>query len=504
MKHLSIFIVSLLLCIALPLFSQAEDLPELNQEKLQENWLDTFYRQLAEGSFALQGNSRVRINETGRNALLGLRLQEENYRLLGNVYGIGADEFYGNFTLTASAPKTYLRELHFGSIRPAWGEGIVFRRSNDNKGIGALSPAPHPHSYSPLGAALLTGKHNFSFFALASLQNRRVSLSEDRISHLYQSRGEKIASSAERIVSGGMAYEPGILKLGTLFYLQSYDRRFTDPEYAKHLDAISAFAGLKGETMHIEAEAALLNQNQALQAEAGLKLQELDQRWGFSWREGSQMPAYASRPAVLSAKGKGYELNWDLDYRADNATSLGFQQALFCRQHSLENPKWLSRSNFYLRYAPQGAIYLLQFTRFDKEVIAEQDSSYQNTRPVHYRALLKLQHGISKNLSFNMQFRYQREDKLSTRNDGVYWENAFLFKPRSFGLEAGLKSWQSRRSLILEDPDSEDYAGSAIATGDEFLCFIAPSLSLKSFHLKAELQYSLKNAKTQVLVTAGF
>jgi hypothetical protein len=96
-----------------------------------------------------------------------------------------------------------------------------------------------------------------------------------------------------------------------------------------------------------------------------------------------------------------------------------------------------------------------------------------------------MQQNLSDYSSFRMLFRYHREDKQSLKNDGIFWENAFRFVAGKLNLELGLQSWQSRRTLLWEDTVSEDPSGIALAAGDDFACFFAPSFSTKHFRARA-------------------
>jgi len=480
-----------------------EELPELESDALQDAWLRQFYAELAEGGYKLKLNSRSRISEDDWNFLWGIKLSDNQLTLNANLNTETPNRFTGNFTLSRRTPKSTLKELQIGSYRVQWGSGLIFSRALDPVELGRFLPAPHPQSYSPLGAAARIGYSRFSAFALASWQNRSVSLTDGRISYLYKSKAVKLSQAAEAIVSGGAEYQSGGLALGTLLYCQNFDREFANPNYAQTLTAASFAAGYKGRAFAVQTEAASLNGKAALKAQAELNLPGIRQSLGFSSRQGIQLPVYAARPTLLSAVGKGYEVDWDLALAMRGGYKLGLRQAVFNNAQTLQSPHWLSRNTLYLQTDPKGIDILLQFTRLDREIISSQDSSYADTRPVHYRVLFKMQHQVVPNVSFHMQFRYHREDRSSVKNDGIYWENAFVFKPGKLRVETGLKSWQSSRSLVFEDTCSENPSGSSLATGDEFAWFITPGFAWKALRIKAELQQSLHSGNTTFYLGLG-
>lgn len=485
------------------LFAAGEEIPELEADRLEENWLQEFYSELGSGSYKLKLNSRSRITGDNWNSLFGLKISDGQLNLNTNLLAERKDQITGNFTLSRLSPKSTLKELHLGYYRPVWASGIIFSRTAQADDLLEIKPAPHPRAYSPVGVSALVGKNGFSGFALASWQERGVTLKDDKISYLYKYKTDKMSRAEEAILSAGVQYSSAGLALGSLLYYQTFDRDFSNSAYSQSFTAASIAAGYQAKAFRIQAEGASLNGQSALQAEAELELPSISQRFCFSTRKASQIPVYAARPTLLSANGKGYEVDWDLELELKNNYLLGFRQAAFNNSQSLKSPRWLARNSIYLQTDPRLLNLLLQFTRLDREIIAAQDTSYLHTRPVHYRVLLKMQPEIATNLNFRMQFRYQREDRISVKNDGIYWENAFVFKLGKLRLETGLKSWQSSRSLIFEDADSENPSGSALVTGDEFSWFLAPGFKWKSLRLKAEITQSLSSGDTSFYLSAG-
>lgn len=485
------------------LFAQAEELPELNAENLQESWLNELYRQIGEGEFKLKAHSRSRFVDDNFNTLISLQGEDRGLRLNLNLYATQHKLEEANFTFQRFSTKTTLRELDLGSYRAAWGEGIILRKNPIQKGILALYPAPHPKYYSPFGVAATLREGDFGALILASGQRRRVALSDDKISQIYSSKADTLPKTMEAIGAAGICYQTEAIEMGALLYLQQYDKEFAQADYSDKLEAISLAFRMPAEPFLFSAEGAIVEGNKSGKAAIQLKLPRLDQDFGISSRQGYQLPAYASSPAVLSSRYPGHELFWNLDYEPVDKLKLGFRHAILKKGHSLQSPKWLSRSILYAQSQGQGGDYLMQLTRLDKEIVASQDSSFINSRPVHYRVAFRMQQSLTKYSSFKMLFRYNREDKQSLKNDGIYWENAFRFIAGKLSLELGLQSWQSQRTLLWEDAETEDPSGIALATGDDFACFLAPSFSTKLFRARAELKYSLQSDTGSIFLMFG-
>lgn len=486
------------------LFAQAEEMPELNSENLQESWLNELYRQLDDGEFRIKAHSRSRFMDDNFNSLISLQGEDRGLRLNLNLYATQHKLEAANFSFRRFSAKTTLRELDLGNYRAAWGEGILLRKNPGQKSIMALSPAAHPMNYSPFGAAAALRQGDFGALILASGQERRVALDDGKISQIYTRRAENLAMATEAIGAAGLSYQTDAVELGALLYLQQYDKQFALAEYSDKLEAFSLAFRMPAEPFYFAAEGAIIEGKKSGKASIRLSLPKLDQDFGISSRQSYQLPAYASSPAVLSSRYPGHELNWNLDYEPVDKLKLGFRHVILKKGESLQSPKWLSRSILYVQSQGRGGDYLMQLTRLDKEIVASVDSSFIGSRPVHYRVAFRMQQNLSDYSSFRMLFRYHREDKQSLKNDGIFWENAFRFVAGKLNLELGLQSWQSRRTLLWEDTVSEDPSGIALAAGDDFACFFAPSFSTKLFRARAELKYSLQSDIGSFFLAFGF
>jgi len=485
------------------LTAQVEEIPEINPEALQESWLQQLYKDLEAGNNFIKMQSRLRFNEDDYNAFLALQAVNKDFKLNANIYGEQAGHLQGNFTLSRFAPKSVISQFHLGSLRPAWGTGLIFKRNSAKSGLLTISPAPHPRYYSPLGAAGVYTQGALSAYMLASYQQRSAAISNSKIDRIYPSSKDNLTKVDEAIAAGGLGYDTPDFALGTMFYYQNYDTAFSSGYYSRVLEALSVSAQVKGDILQLAAEAGIIEGKSALQATADLQFPNLAQSFGFSYREGIQLPAYSAKPFLLSSLGQRHELSWDLDFSPGKDTQLGFRNAIIRMNQSVQSSDWLSRNTVFAGLHAKPTDIYVQLTRLDRQIVATVDTSFIHTKPVHYRLKLLLDNNLNKYLQFALQFRYHYENRHNWDNNTIYWENAFIYSYKGFSATAGLKTWQGLHGIILPDEEGEAPSGTDILTSEDGRFFLAASMRWKTLRLKAELQKAWTENYQSLLVTLG-
>lgn len=503
MKSYLIIVLCSLLITALPLCAQTEELPELQTESLQDNWLQKLYDELNSEGHQLSVNSRFRISDYATNGLLSLQLIERDVQLNTNFYSTKAGPLRGNFIISRINPKTTLKELHIGSYRPVWGMGTVFKQSSNDPILFSVQKSPHPLYMSPQGVALIASENDFYLYFLASLEKRSANLQEDKIVSLYQSHRDDPGKVMEQLLSGGMEFRRKYFVVGTMVYWQGYDHSFANQDYERNLSAFSLSGKLKSKTAFLAAEGTLIGNKSALEATLGFKASNVEQSVGFSYRENVQIPAYAAKPYLLSSAGERTEFFWNLDFPATENIDLGLRHALMRKNSSLQSPTWLSRSILSFAFHPEASTVNAQLSRMDREVVALTDSSYANTLPIHYRAKLQFKQKISKPLELKVLFRYYYEDKLKAENNSFFWENSLSYKKKALQLEAGLQSWQSLRTIISAEDELSNPDGQSIATSEDNQLFGSVKFYWRSLHFGAEIHQSWLSAKRNIYLSFG-
>lgn len=485
------------------LCAQTEELPEIQSEILQDNWLQKLYDELDFDGHQLSLNSRFHFSEHSTNALLAMQLIERDIQLNTNLYSTKAGPLRANFLVSRRNPKTTLKELHIGFYRPTWGLGTVLKQNyHTGQLFGVLHPS-HPLYTSPQGIALRVSENDFNLFLMASLNRRYASVTNDKIDYLYTSQREDLGRVYEKLLGGGLEYRKPSFALGAMAYYQGYDKEFSNPAYKRDLEALSLSGELNSNTSFLAAEASLINGDGALAGLLGYKIGKVEQSFGFSYRENIQLPAYSAKPFLLSPSGKRTELYWNVEFPPAENFILGLRHAALRHNNSLEHASWLTRSIATLSYHPQGTTALLQLSRLDREIVELTDSAYSFTRPVHYRGKLQFNQHISKPLELKVLFRYYYEDRESNSNNSFFWENALIYKRKALQLEAGLQSWQSLRSILSAEDELSDPLGYTIATSEDNQVFAGAKYRWRSLHLGAELHQSWLSNKRSIYVSVG-
>ena len=501
MKVFGWFLVLFTFC-CVPLFSQIEEIPELESETLEDNWLNQLYTELETGKHKVDLQSRTKYQETFANGLANLQFRQKDMRFNLNLYKKENSDLYANFQLSAIPSKNNPSEIHFGSFRPAFGRGTILKKSGGNS-LFDINRAGHPSSFSPFGTGAILRVNNFSAFFMASGQKRNASLKEGKIGSLYKSVQSEKTSVQEEIIAGGLEYHYKNNNFALLAYNQNYDRDFADTLWVKKLNAYSISAKTTGENYVLSAETALLEENIAFQSSIKFIYNYITQELSYSYRQGKQLPAYAAKPYLLGNQGENREIDWNLDYQLSKNMSLGLRYALMRKNNALKGPNWNSRGIFNLTFNPSYTIINLQLTLLDKEIVTETDSSYIATLPVHYRLRFKIDHELNPKLTLSLLLRYHYEDKIERRNNSFYWENAFHYHRTKWQISAGIKTWQTLTSLILPETDTENPEGCICATSEDDRVFAKVTYKGKVINLKTEWQQSWLNGNRTLYLSVG-
>lgn len=491
MKVFGCFLILFLLC-CYPLFSQIEEIPELEPENLQDNWLNQFYAELETGRYNLGCNSRTIYQDTDINSFADLQLRQNNLRFNLNLYQYNKSELYTNFQLSCLPSRNNFSEVHFGSYRPAFALGTIFKKNRDES-LFTIQRAAHPATFSPLGTAAIWRFHNLSTFFIASGQNRKAVIQEGKIKSLAKTVPAAKPCVQENILATGIEYHYKNSNFAALFYRQNYNKDFADTLLAKNLNGYSIAAKTAGKNYTLTAETSLLKDKTVFQTTAEFRYNNISQEIRYSYWQGKQIPAYSAKPCLLSSQGENQEIDWELDYLLQKNVLCGMRYALIRKNNALKSPTWNSRTILYLTLKPAKNIINLQLTRLDREIVTTLDSSYISTLPAHYRLRCKIESNIHPKLSLALLFRYYYEDKKELHKNSFYWENSVHLQHKKLDFNSGIKTWQTLNTLILPDPETENPAGFTTATSEDDRIFAELTFKGKLFTLKTELQQSWLN-----------
>ena len=487
----SVCITFLLLVCCLSIFAEVEEIPELETENLEDNWLNQLYSEIEDGKYSFGLNSRIKY---AGNCLNDFQIQQKELRLNLNLYIKESSELNANFQLSRLPSENNCFEIHFGSYRPAFGLGTVFKKSRV-KSLFAIDRPAHPAYYSPFGAVTIIRLNNVSAFFMGSGQQRNAALKENKINSLYKTIHSESPVVQENIFAGGLEYQINNNHFGFLVYEQNYDRNYADSLLAKKIQVYAFSTRMNRENISIAAELAYLEKDLALQAESQFSYHNISQEISYAHRQGKQMPVYAAKPFLLSSKGESQEINWNLNYQPHKIVFLGLRYALIQKNNCLKSPAWNSRSIINFTIKPSQTTVNLQLTRLNREIITEIDSSYIATLPVHYRFRLHCKQELNNNLDFALLFRYHYEDKMELHKNSFYWENAFRYHQKRVKISTGVKTWQTVNALILLDENMDNPSGIIATNSDDNRLFAVLDYKGKIFSCKTEIQQSWLNGK---------
>ncbi|MBP9036509.1 MAG: hypothetical protein PHR67_02965 [Candidatus Cloacimonetes bacterium] len=485
----SVCFTFLLLVCCLFLFAEVEEIPELDTENLEDNWLNLLYSEIEDGKYNFGLNNRLKYSE---NCLTNIRVQQKELCLNLNLYFKESSELDANFQLSRLPSKNNRSEIYFGSYRPAFGLGTVLKKSGEKTLFTVNRPA-HPVYYSPFGAATIVRINSVSLFFMGSGRKRNASLKENKINSLYKTIHSESPVVQENILAGGLEYQMNNSQFGILAYEQNYDRNFVDSLMAKKMQVYAFSTKMNRENITIATELAYLEKDLALQTTSQFSYHNIAQEISYAYRQGNQLPVYAAKPYLLSSKGESQEINWNLNYQPHKIVYLDLRYALIRKNNCLKSPVWNSRSIINLSLKPSSTAINLQLTRLDKEIISENDSSYITTLPVHYRFRLKVRQELNENMDFTLLCRYHYEDKMELHKNSFYWENAFRYSQKRVAISTGIKTWQTLNMLIIPDEYTENPSGTIATASDENIFFIVLSYKGNLFQCKTEMQQSWLN-----------
>ena len=489
MVRYGIIIVMLLMVSGL-VWAQVEELPELNPEEIQDNWVRKVYEELQSSEVGFSFNNRFRLQKDDNYAWYAMLGQSKDLRLNLNLSNRSHHASHFNFQLRHGRDNAELRELCIGSFNPSWGLGAILKKNRDRTAIFGFGNAGNPDNVCPLGAGLSLGAGRMNAILFAAQQQRPANLINGKISTLYRAKNPNRADTREQLAGLGVEAKLAAFGAGVMAYTQAYEHGFSDARYKRDLSAISMAAKYDFKNFRAAAEYAFVEGEPAVKAEVSFLVSPLRQKLSYTMIAYDQLPAYSARSGVLSNLGNRQEIGWDIDFPLAENVDCSLRNCISGRIEGVGNPDWLSRNILYLSYRAKDTGTSVQLSRYDKELIAYADSSYQSTLPVHYRCSIKVNHALSEAVKLKFNFRYHYEDKLSSDNNSFHWENSIAWQHKKLGAEAGIRSWQSMHSIAIPDDVMGDEDGVYLASSDDNQVFLKLGVRVIKFHLNAELRQS--------------
>ncbi|MCB5271900.1 MAG: hypothetical protein LHW56_08655 [Candidatus Cloacimonetes bacterium] len=441
------WLVSLLLCFGIAYAYALESspdlisLPELLYEEGADNASDEIYQSFK--PFHIAGKMSVYLRDESY-LLTHLLFKQEGIVISG---GIKSGEWQsGNLQA-----KFYDRVI-MGNFRTELGEGLVFARA---KTAPRLLNPPHPQSFAPQGLALNLAYKNWSMLAIASVLERDVKITEEKISAMPLGKREYLSQSKEKIGSAALWYAGDQYHLGALLYQQRYDRAFVKAEQDSFLQVGSFFGRAALGTHKFGLESALQKGKASLKAEWEMQSGSFWQRWRYGYIDKYQRPAYAARALRLSSLDEREEISAEASVQLIPNLKLEAGAVLCRRLGLLTDPDWLSQSSIRLCYRDKDSFLMASLKLIDRQILSAIDSSYVSSIPLHYRFQIGASQEIKEFWEIAFSARYHYQEKAAAFSSGSWWQHSFGYHNERWKLLLGYTIWNSANFKMIVPNDSD-------------------------------------------------
>ncbi len=383
---------------------------------------------------------------------------------------------YANFRSTAASPAPiYNLAAHYrnpsGSIRQViFGDyGITFGHGICSQGYGfqiARSPAydltapTDPNRYQPTGLALTAVLDSIHIIAYASMRQRAVTLSGDRISHLYRNKTGNTHNTTNETLSGLlMSFPMGRANIGLLCHYQDYDRSFADTLTTTPSLVLSAFASFRAGNITSSGEVAFLPKVlPALKILWIWDAEPIRQKISIASYPESTAPAYAGRIFLLRQGAARQELQYMLNVGVSPRATLSFSTVHNHSSHPSDRPRWLDRQVLSGDWKDKNTHFRLSLIRFDKHLIAV--ASQPALTDDLLRLRLNAERRISKSWQSQLSCVWNLETRGNLRRNGILIENRHQFRHYKHRWILGCKTWHTHNAIydyIAEDNPALPY-----------------------------------------------
>ncbi|MBW6513667.1 MAG: hypothetical protein K0B87_02800 [Candidatus Syntrophosphaera sp.] len=468
-----------------------DDLIELDAPALADSAWQDFYNTLAELGRPLKLDSRLYLNQTSRYSLHSAIYSLENESVLVNYKRDWDDgESRMNFRIGLQTGRW---EAVLGSFRFRFGRGIVTGNGSrsPSDSLFSLREPLSPETYTPLGAAAKFNHKALRAGLFGSMQKRDARLSGEAIISLPSSRSGILSTTQESVFGATAGLDSRHFQSAALLYWQHYDRPFADEEKRGQIWAASLYSALDLDFTRLDAELAWAEGGPFGLVAWNLRLKGFTQTFSYARNPPAGQFAYALSPALLNRAYGREEYSSDLRLALPLKTTLQLRYSL--NSGSGFSGEQLSRLLASLAWRDAGNSVKLSYYNFDREIISLIDSTYVSASPRNHRLLLQARHHFRPRLRQELEFSYSLEDRSDYTNNTYRASLALAYEPGKLRLKAGVLTWQSPRSFLVEDEFSPQYY--SICSSEDTALFASASHQFKRWHFSASGRKSLLEAR---------
>lgn len=442
----------LLLLLPLLLTAQTEELiPELDPIQQETDAFDRVLSDVLNGKLPLK--FRTSYNHDSETLSQSLALSHKlisanlNYRHKQELDLL-------NLGLSFQPSSKLVKSLYLGNYRPQFGKGIIFGIGDSESPGLEIRTAGSPGYYQMQGAALELAFGAVKASLLGSNQDRRATITEDRISYLPKSRSDGMDKVKEEIAGLALSLKTRHLDLAWLGYSQGYDREFSSSGWQQTLSGTSIYgrAGLGKVSLSSElAYSSDQTVNSVVLAE--LTYPKFQQELKIAILPRKQIPAYAYRQTSLSSQNHANEISYKFSWQAASRLQFRLLCTSFQSLDRLSSSASLERIDLQTVYTDSLSLLRFSGSFFDREIIALQDSSYSSSCPLQLRMATEIKRKLASKLDFRLYLRYHLEEKTAYQNNSWYWQARFNYGLKALKLRWGLSNWQSSRNYVLNQDE---------------------------------------------------
>ncbi|MCB5233701.1 MAG: hypothetical protein LHW60_00435 [Candidatus Cloacimonetes bacterium] len=357
-------------------------------------------------------------------------------------------------TLAANIQLSYDDMIYLGSLRPAFGSGLLFKEAKSGR---SFYNTPDPMNYTPFGLGVRLDRDKMHVMALYSVVSRMALLRGNKIERLYANKADDDFKVQEQIGALSFGYKSENLHGALVFATQNYSKDFLKDEIDKDLLNLNLTAGYYGENNQLRGELGLQEKGLALKAEWEGKWDNFSHKWHYRHLGNYQLPTYAKSVYFKNERHQeelGAAFNLDLDKRS----KLSLNSTANKITNTPGKNKWMLNSGADYSYSDKSYKFKLALRRIDRELLAEYDEGYLSTIPANWRFLISGEARVAKSLSLTQSARYHYQEKKASLNSGFVWNQGLKWEQDKFWTQLGARLHNSTNfNMVLFSDDASGY-----------------------------------------------
>ncbi len=480
-------------------------LPETNIENIVQDWWSEWIA--PDSSLAWQAQSSYNSSDISNlqdyrlyshlgftNSKFRLSINDKQYD------GANYSHFYSSFV----PPQKYFDQLVIGNYRLSFGKSLVLGTGKQASITRAEIKQPgSPDRYALSGTAAEIKCGRFTIIPFISAQDRSASIQDSLITLLPKQKSESNSMVHEQVYGIMSSYRDSKQQVGLMYYKQNYSSPW-DATGQKPISELGSICyGLQFNHYRMSMESAFNRQDIIISSSWQVLTPMFENQLAFTFYPSIYPLPFAPNPLILASVTNSYEYMYSLQYKPLKSLTCGINVGVLKKLNAMVNPDWLGRSSFSIAYKQPAYQSILQLYRFDRDIIATDDSIYAETVPLHYRVRYQYLRRISPSWTFNLLSSYSFEQKQDYDKNSYYWENSFSYRSKQATYKLGISNWQTTNRIIETESNSESDEEYLSLVKDDLVIFTQARFKIKGVKLNMGFKKSIVGSGKGSF-TAGF